>query len=221
MYRPLNFSMADRIAAAKTVTTGKTSISDIPSSIDANPGATQLSANTQAIDQAGQQVQNRQSNATDATSSTAINKTTAETNKLTYNKPGDSTYPNEKDPGKVKPTPQNKTFTERLLDNQLQAKLNSGPDRTQTNAQYTEYPKDQATDINKPQPTSNTPTRPNMGGFDPATIQGSSQGQPPGDLLTGVPGMIPGVNLGPKYSPVGQFKPTGIKASSIPKPKFR
>lgn len=220
MYRPLNFSMADRINAAKSATTNKTSTSDIPGSINANPGSTQMSTNTQSLDQAGQGVNAEQGKANQATSQTAQNAKTLQTNNLTYNRPGEPTYPNEKDPAVVTPKPQNKTFTERLLDNQLQAGLN-GPDRPVNNAQNTEYPKDQAADINKPQPADNTPTRPNTGGFDPATIQGSTQRQPPGDLLTSVPGMIPGVNLGPKYSPVGQYKPIGIKPSSIPKPKFR
>jgi hypothetical protein len=220
MYRPLNFSMADRIAAAKTSTNNKTDIAAVPGKVNANPGSTQMSPNTQSLDQAGQSVNGEQGKANQATSQEAQNAKTAETNKLTYNRPGEPTYPNEKDPAKTTPKPQNKTFTERLLDNQLQAKLN-GPDRPVNNTQNTEYPKDQAADINKPQPTDNTPTRPNMKGFDPAAIQGSSQEQPSGDLLTGVPGMIPVAKLGPKYSTIGQFKPIGIKASSIPKPKFR
>ena len=221
-YSPLNFSMSDRIESAKTSTTNKNNTDQVPVKNNAKPGETQLSTNTSDIDSIGTQVNSKQNEANNATSPSKAKEQTGETGNLTYERQSDPEFPNEKDPGITEPKPKNKTFTERLLDSQTQSMMskNSGQPENKESTE-TEYPKDQAKDINKPQPTDNTPSRPKTAGFNPASIKSPNPKQPPGTSLTGVPQDRPGVALGPKYTSPEAFKPQNIKIRPISPPRFK
>lgn len=219
MINGLNFSIGDRINAAKAATTNKTNIEQVPSTVRAPPGPSKLNLDTQSLDQAGQSVYKEQTDAQTATDKSAQKQYTSETNNITYNKPISPEYPAEKDPGQVVPKPINKTFTQRLLDNQIQSSLNKDTQPGNLQTEPAQYPTRQADDINKPRPVSNTPSRPKPGGFDPGNITSPNSTLPQGDPTSHIPMGRPAVNLGPQYSGPGNFKPLNIK--SIPKPKLR
>lgn len=222
MYNPLNFSISDRVEAAKTSTTDKTHVDAIPGKVNPSPGSSTIAPpDTSGINTAGTDVAAKQTMAQDGTSKSKIRENRGDTSNLTYNKQTDPEYPTEIDPSKKEPKPKNKTFTERLLDNQMQSYLNKESAQPPSNTQTTEYPKDQGQDINKPQPVDNTPSRPKTGGFDPSAIKAPPTQQPSGKLLTSVPQERPGVDLGPKYTSPGAFKPQNIKIRPITPPKFK
>jgi hypothetical protein len=224
IYNKLNFSISDRVEAAKTQTTDKTNTDAVPSKVNPSPGSSTITPpDTGGIDRAGSDVNSKQGEANTATSKTAVKQNTANSQNTTYDKQLDPEYPAEKDPGKTEPKPKNKTFTERLLDSQMQSMLNkdSGQPASSTEAQPHEYPKGQGQDINKPMPSDNTPSRPKTGGFNPAAIKGPNTQQPSGKLPESVPQGRPGVDLGPKYTSPGTFKPQNIKIRPITPPKFK
>lgn len=221
-YTGVNFSLSDRIEAAKTQTSDKTSIDSVPSKVNPSPGSPNIAApDMDGIDNAGSNVNSKQSEANTATSKSTVKQNIGDTQNLTYDKQLDPEYPTEKDPGKTIPKPKNKTFTERLLDNQMQSQLGKDNGQPATNIQPTEYPKGQAQDINKPTPTDNTPSRPKTTGFNPSAIKGPNTRQPSGKLPESVPQGRPGVDLGPKYTSPGTFKPQNIKIRPITPPKFK
>lgn len=213
--RALNFSMADRINAAKTSTTG---INDnaAPKSVNAKPGNSNINANTNDIDQAGKNVQSKSTEGTNATNNANINQKLGDASNITYEKQQDTEFPKESDPGKQPPTPKNKSFSEALLDKQMASRLNSNKPDTKTSESV--YPQKQTEGINRPQPDDTTPSRPQPRPFDPQGIdQGRSQA-PSGDVLGNIPGGRPAVNLGPNWT---KSAPSSFKPSSLPKPKFK
>ncbi len=213
--RALNLSIADRITAAKTSTVGINDNS-APTQLNANPGNSHINANTDQIDQAGQNVNAKTIEANSATNNSNINDKLGDPSTKTYNKPLDAEFPKETNPSRQTPTPKNRSFSEALLDKQMASKLSSN--RPNTNTQSSEYPKGQTDGINRPQPEDNTPGRPQARPFDPQGIdQGSSQA-PSGDVLENIPRGRPQVNLGPNWS---QSAPASFKLSSLPKPKFK
>lgn len=224
MYTKLNFSISDRVEAAKTQTSDKTNVEAVPKTVNPSPGnPTIQKPDTGNIDKAGTDVNAKQGEANSATTPSKVKQSSAETKDLTYDKQLDPEFPNEKDPGKKEPTPKNKTFTERLLDNQMQSMMSkdTGQPANSKEPQQTEYPKGQGQDVNKPQPTNNTPSRPKTGGFNPSAIKAPPTQQPSGKPLTSVPQERPGVDLGPKYTSPGAFKPQNIKIRPIQPPKFK
>jgi hypothetical protein len=220
MYRPLNFSMADRINAAKLATNNKTDLSDIPTSIDATPGSTHLDTSSGNLDQASQMVNNEQSKANQGTSPEAQLGKTGSISDTTYNKPLAAEYPNELDPTVATPTPKNKTFTERLLDRQTASRL-TDTDRTQTGPVATDYPKDQMADINRPYPETEGPTRPVTNPYTADNISHPNTNQPSADLLGSIPQNRPATKLGPRYGAPNTPKSFTPKVRSMPKPRMR
>lgn len=223
----VNFSLADKINSAKTQTTDRTNTSQVPTRVNPSPGDPSLSVDTSNIDTAGSNIAQQQSTAIDATSPVKSNQIANKTGELTYQKPTDTVYPRETDPGKVTPTPKTKGFAERLLDAQMTSKLTDN--RPQQNTVHAEYPKEQGSNINTSQPEDNTPTRPNPGVFDPRGISTINPKAPSGDPLGNIPGGTPGAtpegSLGPIYTPPMPFKThTTAKGFTAPKlnlPKFK
>ena len=207
--------MADRINSAKEQTTGKTNLDQVPTQINPNPGDTNIQVDTTQIDTAGQQVNQQQLDANAATAPDKVKTQTQSAKNIEYNKPLDSTYPTEPDPGKQVPKPNNKGFMERLLDAQIASKLTDNTSRPAGNTQA-DYPKDQGNDINKPTTQANTPTRPNITGFDPANIMAIEPQQPSWEGQGNIPRATPGGVPGPKYSP-----PVQASMPKINMPKFK
>lgn len=220
MYRPLNFSMADRINAAKLSMANKTDLSAIPSNIDANPGSTQIDNPGGNLDQASQMVNNEHSKANQGTSPEAQLAKTRGLSDTSYNKPVGAQYPNELDPNIETPTPKNKTFTERLLDRQAASRL-TNTDRPQATPIDTDYPKDQMADINKPYPDATGPTRPATKPYNPDNITSPPNAHPPADLLGSIPQNRPATQLGPRYGAPNTPKQFVPKVGSMPKPRLR
>jgi hypothetical protein len=227
-YTGVNFSLADKINSAKTQTTDRTDTTQIPTRVNPSPGDPSLSVDTSNIDNAGSYVSQRQSTATDATSPAKTTQIANKTSELTYQKPTDSVYPRENDPGKIIPSPKTKGFAERLLDAQMSNYLTDNKRPTPSNT-TSEYPKEQGTHINNSQPEDNMITRPNPGIFDPSSIGTINPKAPSGDPLGNIPGGTPGAtpegSLGPLYTPPAIFKaPTSPKGFTTPKinlPKFK
>jgi hypothetical protein len=227
-YTGVNFSLADKINSAKTQTTARNNTSDVPTRVNPSPGDPSMSVDTSNIDNAGTNISQQQNTATDATSPAKSREVANKAKDLEYQKPLDATYPREADPGKVIPTPKSKGFAQRLLDAQMANNL-IDTNRPQPNTRTAEYPKEQGTNINKPQPEDNTPTRPNPGVFDPSGISTINPKAPSGDLLGNIPGDAPGTTpegaLGPLYTAPGQYKapntPKGFTAPKLNLPKFK
>lgn len=208
--------MADRINSAKEQTANKTNLDRAPNRVNPDLTVPQINADTQQIDQAGTQVNQGQKDAITATNPGKINASTQGAKNIEYNKPLDSTYPTEPDPGKQVPTPNNKGFTEKLLDAQMAAKLSDNTNRP-TAAPAADYPKDQGNDINKPIPANRAPNRPNTPGFNPVNIMAIEPQQPAGDALGNIPGSNNGGVPGPTYNAP---KPVSMPKISMPKFKF-
>jgi hypothetical protein len=214
--RALNFSIADRITAAKTSSTNMNDTSAVPNHTNAKPGNTTLTADTGQIDQAGSNVQAKSNEANAATSNAKVNQNLQGAKDQTYTGQKDAEFPKEKDPAKQTPKPQNKTFTERLLDKQIASKMHSNkPDNATSN---TEYPKGQTEGINRPQPEDNSPSRQTPQPFNPGDVTTPTSQAPSGDVLGSVPTGRPGVNLGPSWTATS---PKSFRPSSLPKPKFK
>lgn len=216
--------MADRINSAKEQTANKTNLNGVPTDANQDLMVAPIKADTQQIDQAGTQVNQGQKDALDATNPGKINASTQGAKNIEYNKPLDSTYPTEPDPAKQVPTPQKKSFTEKLLEAQMANKLQDTTGRP-TGAMQPDYPKGQGNDIDQSIPDNKIPNRPNTPAFNPRGPNAIDPQQPPGDalgtlprdVLGNIPGATGGAALGPTYNPP---KPTSMPKFSMPKFKL-
>jgi len=215
MYTKVQFSMADRINSAKTQTTDITNIDQAPKSVSTDTNVPSLNVDTQQIDNAGTDISQKRSDANTATNPSKINNATKAASDISYERPGDTTYPNEQDPTKTTPTPTKKGFTEKLLDAQMASRFKDNTNRPTDNAPI-DYPKNQADNLNKPIPANSTLTRPTPNTFDPGIIGTRDPQQPSGDVLGNIPRATPGSTPGPAYSPPTQMKPPKFNM-----PKFK
>ena len=213
----VNFSLADRINSAKSETSNKNDISASPDNVQAKPGDSTMKADTSQLDAAGENTAKQSDRANNATSTEKQDNTSSKADKLQYEKQNDPEFPKDGNPETTTPKPKKKGFSERLLEKGMASMMEDKSGRPSNEGTETDYPKDQAGDINKPQPEDNTPRRPNTPGFDPGKIKARDAKQPQGDLMD-APWDAPGVNLGPSYKAPGM--PITPSGSRVPKPSI-